>query len=46
MPLAELTTYGFELLIRRGLDLGLAESFLESRAYRDYAEERQALGLE
>jgi MoxR-like ATPase len=46
MPLAELTTYGFELLIRRGLDLGLAESFLESRAYRDYAEERQALGLQ
>jgi hypothetical protein len=46
MPLAELTTYGFELLIRRGLELGLAETFLESRAYRDYAEERRALGLE
>jgi hypothetical protein len=46
MPLAELATYGFELLIRRGLELGLAETFLESRAYRDYAEERRALGLE
>jgi hypothetical protein len=46
MPLAELCTYGFELLIRKGLDTGIADVFLESRAYREYAEERRALGLE
>ncbi len=45
MPLAELTTHGFEMLIRRGLDLGLQEAFLTSPAYRDYAEERKAAGL-
>jgi hypothetical protein len=45
LPLAELTTYGFETLIRRGLDLGLAEAFLDSPAYAAYAEERAALGL-
>ncbi len=46
MPLGELATYGFELLIRKGLALGLGPAFLGSRAYRDYAEERRALGLE
>lgn len=45
MPLAELTTHGFEMLIRKGLDLGLEEAFLASPAYRDYAEERKSLGL-
>jgi hypothetical protein len=45
MPLAELTTHGFEMLIRKGLDLGLGEAFLASPAYRDYAEERKAAGL-
>lgn len=45
MPLGELATYGFELLIRRGLDLGLGAAFVESRDYRAYAEERAALGL-
>jgi MoxR-like ATPase len=45
MPLAELTTHGFEMLIRKGLDLGLQEAFLSSSAYRDYAEERKAAGL-
>jgi MoxR-like ATPase len=45
MPLAELTTHGFEMLIRKGLDLGLGETFLASPAYRDYAEERKAAGL-
>jgi hypothetical protein len=45
MPLAELTTHGFEMLIRKGLDLGLEEAFLASPAYRDYAEERKAAGL-
>jgi MoxR-like ATPase len=45
MPLAELTTHGFEMLIRKGLELGLGEAFLASPAYRDYAEERKAAGL-
>lgn len=45
MPLAELCTYGFELLIRRGLDLGLGEQFLASPAYKAYTQEREAQGL-
>jgi hypothetical protein len=45
MPLAELTTYGFETLIRRGLELGLADAFLASPAFRAYAEAREAAGL-
>jgi len=45
MPLAELTTYGFESLIRKGLDLGLQEAFLESPAFKAYSDERAALGL-
>jgi MoxR-like ATPase len=46
LPLGELCTYGFETLIRRGLALGLGDVFLASSAYRDYAEERSALGIE
>ena len=46
LPLGELATYGFELLIRRGLELGLGPVFLASPEYRAYAEERRALGLE
>ena len=45
MPPAELTTHGFEMLIRRGLELGLEEHFLASPAYRAYAEARKAKGL-
>ena len=45
MPLGELTTYGFESLIRKGLDLGLQDAFLNSPAFRDYSEEREAAGL-
>jgi len=45
MPLGELTTYGFESLIRKGLALGLEDAFLASPAYRAYAEEREAAGL-
>jgi MoxR-like ATPase len=45
LPLAELATYGFEILIRRGLDLGLGEVFLASPAWRAYQAEREALGL-
>ncbi len=46
MPLAELATYGFEMLIRKGLAAGLGETFLQSRDWRAYADERAALGLE
>ncbi|MEM6740683.1 MAG: MoxR family ATPase [Pseudomonadota bacterium] len=45
MPLGELTTYGFESLIRKGLDLGLQDAFLASPAFQAYSEERQAAGL-
>ncbi len=45
LPLAELTTHGFELLLRKGLDRGLGEAFLEAPAYAAYAEEREALGI-
>ncbi|TCP58711.1 MoxR-like ATPase [Rhodovulum bhavnagarense] len=45
MPLGELTTYGFEGLIRKGLDLGLGERFLSHDAYKTYAKERQEAGL-
>jgi len=45
MPLGELTTYGFESLIRKGLDLGLQEAFLASPSFRAYSEEREAAGL-
>ena len=46
LPLAELRTLGFEILIRRGLELGLQDAFLKSPAYGDYAEERKAAGLD
>lgn len=45
MPLGELCTYGFEGLIRKGLDLGLGERFLGHDAYRAYADERKEAGL-
>lgn len=45
MPLGELATYGFEMLIRKGLEIGIGEAFLASRAYREYAAEREAMGL-
>jgi len=46
MPLAELTTHGFEMLIRKAMDRGWTEAFLNSPAYADYADGRQAAGLE
>ncbi|MEM8580723.1 MAG: MoxR family ATPase [Pseudomonadota bacterium] len=44
-PLEELRTHGFELLIARGLALGLEDIFLKSPAYADYAAEREAAGV-
>ncbi|MGP3695785.1 AAA family ATPase [Rhodobacter sp. NSM] len=46
MPLAELSGYGFEILIQKALDNGWQHVFLQSRAYQAYAAERRAAGLE
>lgn len=46
LPLAELTTHGFELLIQKALTQNLTEAFRTSPAYADYRAERQAQGLE
>lgn len=45
MPLAELGTHGFELLIAKALENGWQEAFLNSPAYAAYAAEREAAGL-
>ena len=44
-PVAELASFGFELLIGRALAQGWADVFATSDAYTDYARDRQALGL-
>jgi MoxR-like ATPase len=43
--LADLASFGFELLIARALENGWEEAFAASEAYADYAAERQAAGL-
>ena len=45
LPLAELTAFGFEMLIRKAMDEGTEAAFLSSPAYAAYAEERRAAGL-
>jgi hypothetical protein len=45
LPVSELASFGFELLITRALDRGWADVFATSAAYADYAAERQAAGL-
>jgi hypothetical protein len=46
LPLGELCSFGFEILIRKALDLGLEDAFARSAAYADYAAEREAAGLD
>ncbi len=46
LPLAELCTFGFEILIRKALGDGLEEAFARSDAYRAYAGDRAAAGLD
>jgi MoxR-like ATPase len=46
LPLGELTTHGFEMLLRRALDKGWEQAFLTSPAYAAYADERREQGLE
>ncbi|NRB00231.1 MAG: AAA family ATPase [Rhodobacteraceae bacterium] len=45
MPLSELTTFGFELLISKALDTELEEAFAQSQVYAEYAAEREATGV-
>jgi hypothetical protein len=45
LPIGELATFGFELLIGRAMEKGWADAFATSQAYADYAAERQAAGL-
>ena len=45
LPLAELASFGFELLITRALEKGWADAFATSAAYADYAADRRAAGL-
>ena len=46
LPLTELCTHGFELLIAKGFDLGLEQAFLDHADYAAYAAERRAAGLD
>ena len=46
LPLGELTTHGFEMLLRKALQRGWQAAFLTSPAYAAYAAERRAAGLE
>jgi hypothetical protein len=45
LPVSDLATFGFELLIGRALEKGWEDAFAHSDAYADYAAERQAAGL-
>ncbi|MEL6586993.1 MAG: AAA family ATPase [Pseudomonadota bacterium] len=45
LPLAEMTTAGFEALIGRALDLGLADRLITHPAYLAHTKRRAALGL-
>lgn len=40
LPLAEITSFGFEILIRKAMAKNLAEAFRTSTAYLEYAAER------
>ncbi|QUJ76724.1 AAA family ATPase [Sulfitobacter albidus] len=42
LPLGELVTYGFELLIERALAEGLQEAFRSSQSYADYLAARES----
>ncbi|ABV93712.1 hypothetical protein Dshi_1973 [Dinoroseobacter shibae DFL 12 = DSM 16493] len=45
LPLEELRTHGFELLIQQALARDLADAFLDSPVYADYARAREDAGL-
>ena len=43
-PLAELTSFGFEILIRKSMANGLAEAFQSSETYQRYSQDRAEAG--
>jgi hypothetical protein len=45
LPISELASFGFELLIGRALAQGWQDVFANSPAYADYAASRRAMGL-
>lgn len=45
LPVSELATFGFEMLIARALDRGWQAAFARSEAYAEYAQERASAGL-
>jgi hypothetical protein len=45
LPLSELASFGFELLIARALEQGWEDVFAASESYAAYAADRQAAGL-
>jgi MoxR-like ATPase len=45
LPMSELATFGFELLIGRAIEQGWQDIFANSEAYAAYAAERRAAGL-
>ena len=45
LPVSELATFGFEMLIARALERGWQGAFRDSEAYADYARARAAAGL-
>ena len=45
LPLRELATAGFEMLIERSFALGLAEHILDNPAYKKHIAMRKSLGL-
>ncbi len=45
LPLSELTSFGFELLIRKALNAGLQEAFRGSDAYAAYVAKREEQGV-
>ena len=46
LPLAELTTYGFECVWSKLFDSGFGSAVLENPVYAAYSAKRQELGLE
>jgi hypothetical protein len=46
LPIREAQTLAMELLMQRALERGLETTILDSAAYRRYAEQRRADGLE
>lgn len=45
LPVSELATFGFEMLIARAMDRGWQAAFARSEAYAEYAQDRADAGL-